>query len=149
MVRKKQLRLYTIPPSQPMFVSISAAVETDEDAADAAEFCVAVVAALDGLRVVAAACDVAVAAAAAAPAAWLATVEDAIRLFVSGTVPLLAQTPRVATEALLALVENGEEEDDESDDNDSGEDTEDGDAIDELLLLARLVLLLMVLLLLL
>lgn len=31
--------IYTIPPSQPMFVSISAAVETDADATDAAEFC--------------------------------------------------------------------------------------------------------------
>lgn len=31
--------VYTIPPSQPMFVSISAAVETDAGATDAAEFC--------------------------------------------------------------------------------------------------------------
>lgn len=169
--------VYTIPPSQPMFVSISAAVETDADATDAAEFCdvgaEAEVAAADepaaAATEAAEACDGCVA---ETPLLLVvATVEDAIRLFVSGTDDPLTLTPAAvvaggATEALLAsVVEEGEgdaEEDgdgdgDDSDSDDSdGEDTEDdGDGIEGdptttlplLLLLAKLILLLLWLLL--
>lgn len=115
------LVLYTIPPSQPaaaMFVSISAAVETDADAADAAEFCGVVV----GVVTVGG-----------------TPVEDAIRLFVG-------VTGTGAPEVLLALVvddvDDDADDDSEEEDSDdaSGRDTADGLLLGKLLLLLTLLL---------
>lgn len=128
-----------------MFVSISAAVETDADATGAAEFCDVADWSVEA-AVAGEACD----GAAVAPAALLATVEDVIRLFVGGTDPLTL-TPEGATEVLLALVEDEEDVVVEDDDS-GGEDTDDGDSNDgptTLLLLAKLTLLLLMVLLLL
>lgn len=135
-----------------MFVSISvaAAAETDVDAADGAEFCDAAVAGRTGVTL-------AGTAGGATFGPWagpalLATVEDAIRLFVGGTgvgppvvacggqevvvvVLLLAlELPLM----LLLLPEEGGAGFGDGSEHDSGEDSDDDEDEDDILLLGLL-----------
>lgn len=143
--------LYTIPPSA-MFVSISvgaaADAETDVDVAGGAEFCDAA-AAVPWPAGVTLAGTADAPGAEPAPAAFVpATVEDAIRLFVGGTVVVLA--PEIiccgGQEVLVLLLalelplmpeEGGGAWDGEG--HDSGEDSDDDEDEDDILLLLELL----------
>lgn len=131
-----------------MFVSISVAVaadaaaETDVDVADGAEFCDVAVGLAGRTAMLAGTGDAAEAAAAPGPATLLATVEDAIRLFVGSplaalTVATPGQVVRVvlllALELLLLLPTEGGAGDGDSE-HESGEDSDDDEDDDDILL---------------
>lgn len=138
-----------------MFVSISvaadAAAETDVDAADGAEFCDAAVP-VAGRTVVTLAGTVGVATFGPwAGPALLATVEDAIRLFVGGTgvgppevacggqeLVVLLLALELPLMLLLLLPEEGGAGFGDGSEHDSGEDSDDDEDEDDILLLGLL-----------
>lgn len=136
-----------------MFVSISvgaaADAETDVDAAGGAEFCDAA-AAVPWPAGVTLAGTVDAPGAEPAPAFVPATVEDAIRLFVGGTVVVLAPeiaccggqevlVPLLALELPLMPEEGRRAWDGDGEGHDSGEDSDDDEDEDDILLLLELL----------